>query len=327
MSLFEVLLGVMGFLSLVAYSGLHTISEGHVGVYYRGGRLLDRVTDPGWHVQVPFADSVSEVQITMQTDSIKEIPCGTSGGVLIYFDTIEVVNRLKLDSVHSTIKQYGVNYDKMWIFDKIHHEINQFCSKHTLREVFIDQFDTLDENLMNALQSDCDKYNTGIDIITVRVTKPRIPDSVRMSYERIESEKAALYLATERQKVVEKDAETEAKRGRIAAENDKAIRQIQIEKEIAEREGSKKMKVIEGEILLAHEKATADAALYSARAEAEANNIRLTPQFLKYQAIKAVGNISKAYFGESIPKMMVSEGDNLNKLLATIDAHAQPNKV
>lgn len=315
----EFVVGLIVVVLLTAYAGLHTISEGHVGVYYRGGRLLDRVSEPGWHVQVPFVDAVSEVQITMQTDAVREIPCGTSGGVLIYFDTIEVVNRLKVENVHNTVKQYGVNYDKMWIFDKIHHEINQFCSKHTLREVFIDQFDTLDENLMNALQNDCDRYKTGIDIITVRVTKPRIPDSVRLSYEKIESEKAALFLATERQKVVEKDAETEAKRRRIAAENEKAVRQIQIEKEIAEREGSKKMKVIEGEILLAHEKATADAALYSARAEAEANNIRLTPKFLQYQAILAIGNISKVYFGESIPQMMIHEGNALQRMLNQIE--------
>ena len=48
--------------------------------------------------------------------------------------TWQVVNRLKKESVFETIRDYGVNYDKIWIFDKIHHEINQFCSKHTLQE-------------------------------------------------------------------------------------------------------------------------------------------------------------------------------------------------
>jgi len=51
---------------------------------------------------------------------------------LISFDKIEVVNRLKKDSVAETVKNYTINYDKTWIFDKIHHEINQFCSKSTL---------------------------------------------------------------------------------------------------------------------------------------------------------------------------------------------------
>jgi len=77
----------------------------------------------------------------------------------------EVVNRLRRDHAHSTIKQYGINYDKLWIFDRIHHEINQFCSKHSLQEVYIDMFDQLDEALQGALQLQCDKYDVGIDII------------------------------------------------------------------------------------------------------------------------------------------------------------------
>ena len=66
-----------------------------------------------------------------------QIPCGTSGGTVITFDKIEVVNRLKREYVHETIKNYTVDYDKTWIYDKIHHEINQFCSAHTLEEACI----------------------------------------------------------------------------------------------------------------------------------------------------------------------------------------------
>jgi hypothetical protein len=49
---------------------------------------------------------------------------GTSGGVLVYFEKIEVVNRLNFRMVYDTLLNYTVNYDKLWIFDKIHHEIN-----------------------------------------------------------------------------------------------------------------------------------------------------------------------------------------------------------
>ncbi len=38
---------------------------------------------------------------------------------MIYFDKIEVVNRLRKDLSWETIKNYTVNYDKTWIFDKI----------------------------------------------------------------------------------------------------------------------------------------------------------------------------------------------------------------
>ena len=33
-------------------------------------------------------------KVTLQTDEVKNVPCGTSGGVMIYFDRVEVVNIL-----------------------------------------------------------------------------------------------------------------------------------------------------------------------------------------------------------------------------------------
>lgn len=69
---------------------------------------------------------------------------------MIYFDNIEVVNRLKKEYAHETVKNYTINYDKTWIFDKIHHEINQFCSKNSLQDVYINQFDTVDELLVSV---------------------------------------------------------------------------------------------------------------------------------------------------------------------------------
>jgi len=49
------------------------------------------------------------------------------------------------------------------------HEINQFCSKHTLQEVYITEFDNLDENLVKELQSGCDKWAPGIESIKMFV--------------------------------------------------------------------------------------------------------------------------------------------------------------
>jgi hypothetical protein len=92
------------------------------------------------------------------------VPCGTSGGVMIWFERVEVVNRLRREYVYETIKNYTVHYDKMWIFDKIHHEINQFCSSHTLQEVYIDLFHTVDDRLVQALQADCNKWAPGVEM-------------------------------------------------------------------------------------------------------------------------------------------------------------------
>lgn len=38
--------------------------------------------------------SLCHLQVTLQSDEVKNVPCGTSGGVMIYFDRVEVVNIL-----------------------------------------------------------------------------------------------------------------------------------------------------------------------------------------------------------------------------------------
>lgn len=58
-----------------------------------------------------------------------------------WLSCVQVVNRLRKEFVHETLLNYGVHYDKTWIYDKIHHEINQFCSAHSLQQVYIDMFD------------------------------------------------------------------------------------------------------------------------------------------------------------------------------------------
>ena len=68
---------------------------------------------------MPFITNVENVQVTVQTDKVNNVPCGTSGGVNVVFEQIEVVNRLKKNLAQETVKNYTVNYDKTWIFDKI----------------------------------------------------------------------------------------------------------------------------------------------------------------------------------------------------------------
>ena len=58
------------------------------------------------------------------------IKCGTSSGVMISFEKIEVVNRLTKELAYETIKNYTIEYDKTWIFDKI--QLTLFRNKNKL---------------------------------------------------------------------------------------------------------------------------------------------------------------------------------------------------
>ncbi|KPP70915.1 erlin-2-like [Scleropages formosus] len=326
---------VLGVVVAALYSTIHKIEEGHTGVYYRqlmvslgrfwsalhvasvidvrslchrGGALLTTTSGPGFHLMLPFITSFRSVQTTLQTDEVKNVPCGTSGGVMIYFDRIEVVNFLVPTAVYDIVKNFTADYDKALIFNKVHHELNQFCSSHTLQEVYIGLFDQIDENLKLTLQQDLTAMAPGLIIQAVRVTKPNIPESIRRNYELMESEKTKLLIAAQTQKVVEKEAETERIRAVIEAEKLAQVAEIKFGQKVMEKETEKRISEIEDGAFLAREKARADAEYYRAHRTAEANKLKLTPEYLQLMKFKAIAANSKIYFGRDIPHMFVDSG-------------------
>uniref|UniRef100_A0A8C2GSD6 ER lipid raft associated 2 n=1 Tax=Cyprinus carpio TaxID=7962 RepID=A0A8C2GSD6_CYPCA len=304
------------------FSALHKIDEGHVGVYYRGGALLTTTSGPGFHLMLPFITTFKSVQTTLQTDEVKNVPCGTSGGVMIYFDRIEVVNYLAPSAVYSIVRNFTADYDKALIFNKVHHELNQFCSVHALQEVYIGLFDQIDENLKLTLQEDLTSMAPGLIIQAVRVTKPNIPESIRRNYELMESERTKLLVAAETQKVVEKEAETERKKAVIEAEKVAQVSEIKFEQKVMEKEIEKKISEIEDGAFIARQKAKADAEFYTAQRAAEGNKLKLTPEYLQLMKFKAIAANSKIYFGSEIPHMFMDSGTGSSSSTASkaIDA-------
>eukprot|EP00929_Paragymnodinium_shiwhaense_P091349 TRINITY_DN51336_c0_g1_i1.p1 TRINITY_DN51336_c0_g1~~TRINITY_DN51336_c0_g1_i1.p1 ORF type:complete len:331 (+),score=76.86 TRINITY_DN51336_c0_g1_i1:100-1092(+) len=312
MAVSDGLLTVAGIIVLaiaLVLNGLHSVGEGHVGLYWRGGALLDRITEPGLHWKVPIIDNYAEIQVTVQTDSVSNIPCGTSGGVVIMFERVEVVNKLQKAFARDTVANYTIAYDKLWIFDKVHHEINQFCSKHTLHEVAISLFDQIDEQLVQALRADCELHAPGIEILAVRVTKPQVPTAIRQEFDKREAAIASLKVAEEQRLVIEATAATEARKKTIEAQRDADVAIIHSEREVAQQRAQKEMEAIKDEMHLAKHKALADAEAYKLRQQADANRLLLTPEYLELKRYEFIAANTKIYFGSSIPTAFA---DNLN---------------
>lgn len=82
---------------------VNIIEEGHIGVYYRGGRLLDYFNDPGLYFQIPFLTKMQQVQINIKSDTIHHLSCLTKAGVHLYFPKVKVINSLKKSYVLSLI--------------------------------------------------------------------------------------------------------------------------------------------------------------------------------------------------------------------------------
>lgn len=206
------------------------------------------------------------------------------------------------------VRNYTADYDKTLIFNKVHHELNQFCSIHTLHEVYIDLFDQIDENLKQALQRDLLEMAPGLTIQAVRVTKPKIPEVIRKNYELMEGEKTKLLIATQHQKVVEKDAETERKRAVIEAEKEAQVAKIQYQQKIMEKESLQRIAQIEDEMHLARQKSHADAEFYSMKQQAEVNKLLYTAEYIELKKYESLSQNSKVYFGKDIPQTFISSG-------------------
>merc|ERR1712045_466703 len=95
---------------------------------------------------------------------------------------------------------------------------------------------------------DLTKMAPGLSVLSVRVTKPKIPEAIRKNYELMEGEKTKLLITTQRQKVVEKEAETERKKAIIEAEKEAHVAKIQYERMIMEKESNQRIAEIEDKI-------------------------------------------------------------------------------
>lgn len=52
----------------------HIVDSGHIAIYKRGGALLNSWSEPGLHFMVPVVTDYHLVQVTLQTDKVKNIP-------------------------------------------------------------------------------------------------------------------------------------------------------------------------------------------------------------------------------------------------------------
>lgn len=93
---------------------------------WQGGALLPITSQPGFHMMIPLLTSYKAIQTTLQTDEVKNVPCGTSGGVLIYFERIEVVNKLEPNSG----KKDFINF--LWLYCNPCYTYPKFCCFSTI---------------------------------------------------------------------------------------------------------------------------------------------------------------------------------------------------
>jgi len=65
---------IIGIIFVLISGGIHKISEGYIGLYWRGGALMTGYSEPGFQLMIPFITNFAQVQVTVETDLVEEIP-------------------------------------------------------------------------------------------------------------------------------------------------------------------------------------------------------------------------------------------------------------
>ena len=68
-----ILASIISCVMIFSILSIHTCSEGHRCVYYRGGGLMIDISDPGYHLKFPLITQHYNVQTTWQTDKLNSV--------------------------------------------------------------------------------------------------------------------------------------------------------------------------------------------------------------------------------------------------------------
>ena len=239
--------GFVVVLLLCGWCSMITVREGELGVQYVFGSLSNTTYHAGIHVSPQFLISwVSKVDIRPQTDQVLSVACGTSDGLTLVFENVDVGNTLPEERVLDTIRRYGESYDSYLVKDKIRHQMQVICASMTSHEVFNTRFHEIDDLLQAFLVSVNQDLDSGLIIDFVRLSKPVIPPGIRANYEKLAEEKTMLKVESEKQERLKKEAETQQMllKSNLALTLQKSQMELQITAEKAQVENEIKNKRI-----------------------------------------------------------------------------------
>jgi len=280
--------------SLIA--GYHTITEGHVGIYFRYGALQDRVGMPGVNFMQPFVTSYQEVRIRPQTDET-DVEAVTQDGIKITFDGIQIITRIKQDHLSRMIKEYGIDFKKALVFDRIKEDLSLYCANHTIHEVYNSKFLEIVEHVkINLNESISRLAKNGIDILNLVVPKPDIPQDIAHNYKQVKVQWTEQLVAIQQQKTETIKKETESIRAIADAERMKDVLEIKIMERVLDKEGERNISTINNLIVTDKEQNLADIEKYKMEKQAEANKLLYSTEYVKLEMAKALATNTKFYF-------------------------------
>jgi hypothetical protein len=201
------------------------------------------------------------------------------------------------------VKKFGLEFHSILVFDRIYEELRIFCANHTVDEVYNTMFmeivDVVTKNVVDTIST---LGEGGIKILHLTIPKPQIPPDIAHNYKEVKVQWTKQLVATQQQKTEKIKKETETIKAVLDAKREKEVLQIDIQKDILQKEGEEKLSTLENTILRDRETSKADVENYSKKQLAAAKANLYTADFIRLEMAKALSQNTKFFFsGDNSP--------------------------
>jgi len=279
-----------------------TVPEGYIGVnYYLGQVQNDPITSFTFYN--PVLSDIKLVKYIEDPDEVNNVKCVSKEGVDITIKSIQIANKINPKTVISTVKTYGIDYDKRVVTEPLEQKMREVCADMTVDELEITRFKDLDDILKQDIQSQINAKGLDITVTWVRITGIIVPNEIKVKRLALASEKAEKILVEERNKrvtaekiheeaIAKKHAEIELQKAKAANE----IRQINAQSE-------REIKMIEYQNLIDEGKARGEKIKLEASALQDMDKL---VNYYRLEEMKALADGSKLiYWGNSLPNTVI----------------------
>jgi len=183
---------------MVGRAAIYKIHPYERGLHLRGGQFV-AVDQPGWHVQIPFWDTVILVRVNERLGYVDQIPAMTS-------DDVTMVVSLQYTYVVTDPRRFALEVDdpERIVFEFVQGKLRDVVNTKDMTEVMHDRAG-MNQEIMDALKTKEEQY--GVRFITVQMQNASPPEEV------VQAIKDRM-VAVQRQE----QAQAEAKQAKIVAD-------------------------------------------------------------------------------------------------------------
>jgi regulator of protease activity HflC (stomatin/prohibitin superfamily) len=286
------------------------VNEQHIGVCFTD-KYLEGVYPPGKIYINPMSTSCFNERVTSggKVDEYRNQVVGVQDSKITFpLITVRyaICPRMQEDmdgcltNVTKIMKKIGRNYEDVLIEEQLPNDLNSFMSSWSTEDAWSTRFSEIEDIIHTRLQKNIDEYmSVGMPLTITKVAIPSKPllddiqtkrfaaraDTARIKEEALRDKQKSI--AEHEKSTAKAESITSIEKHKQEAEHELALERLEHEKSVSREKQA--IAKIEAETLL-----------INTRAEAEANKLKLTPEYLEYERIKGLNKIDKVvYTGEA----------------------------